>query len=170
MKVAFCGRQWLTALQKESTPSPQQPKPNPKNISNEKRIQELEQELAKSVIYTCFQFELRVLTHLPLDSRPNDKPGKPFFALLHPVPSLSRLSHQCLIQIPYPRKCSTTKARFPLSPPFFDLIRNHRILLHRIHPIQTPTSNTQRLPACKTSQATTISNSPSTPSQATSIH
>ncbi|KAI4110315.1 MAG: hypothetical protein LQ339_001482 [Xanthoria mediterranea] len=32
---------------KESTPSPQQPKPNPKNISNEKRIQELEQELAK---------------------------------------------------------------------------------------------------------------------------
>ncbi|KAL8995966.1 MAG: hypothetical protein Q9169_004413 [Polycauliona sp. 2 TL-2023] len=32
---------------KESTPPPQQPKPNPKNISNEKRIQELEQELAK---------------------------------------------------------------------------------------------------------------------------
>ncbi|KAL8890611.1 MAG: hypothetical protein Q9215_002257 [Flavoplaca cf. flavocitrina] len=33
--------------QKETTPPPQQPKPNPKNISNEKRIQELEQELAK---------------------------------------------------------------------------------------------------------------------------
>ncbi|KAL8878988.1 MAG: hypothetical protein Q9198_003316, partial [Flavoplaca austrocitrina] len=32
---------------KETTPPPQQPKPNPKNISNEKRIQELEQELAK---------------------------------------------------------------------------------------------------------------------------
>ncbi|KAL8878358.1 MAG: hypothetical protein Q9192_008469, partial [Flavoplaca navasiana] len=33
--------------QKETTPPPQQPKPNPKNISNEKRIKELEQELAK---------------------------------------------------------------------------------------------------------------------------
>ncbi|KAI4274665.1 MAG: hypothetical protein LQ337_003773 [Flavoplaca oasis] len=32
---------------KETTPPPQQPRPNPKNISNEKRIQELEQELAK---------------------------------------------------------------------------------------------------------------------------
>ncbi|KAL8770650.1 MAG: hypothetical protein Q9209_003718 [Squamulea sp. 1 TL-2023] len=32
---------------KENTPPPQQPKPNPKNLSNEKRIQELEQELAK---------------------------------------------------------------------------------------------------------------------------
>ncbi|KAL8672368.1 MAG: hypothetical protein Q9168_003164 [Polycauliona sp. 1 TL-2023] len=32
---------------KETTPPPQQPKPNPKNVSNEKRIQELEQELAK---------------------------------------------------------------------------------------------------------------------------
>ncbi|KAL8810148.1 MAG: hypothetical protein Q9200_002818 [Gallowayella weberi] len=32
---------------KEKTPPPQRPKPNPKNVSNEKRIKELEMELAK---------------------------------------------------------------------------------------------------------------------------
>ncbi|KAL8967530.1 MAG: hypothetical protein Q9197_005382 [Variospora fuerteventurae] len=81
---------------KDTTLPPQPPKANPKNVSNENKIRDLEQQLARYDPEDLSSSDPELLTR-PLDCKLSGRPGKPFSAL-HLLASPSQISALEILQ------------------------------------------------------------------------